>query len=176
MLLWQLHTHPLKHLFAAALERAEKSAITIHDDETEFLIVLQKAVQRLSVERVLTFVGKEVDSAERRRVVHDLLFGLAILHQDDTTENVEPIFWRVLVQLQSYKIVDINSSSLLTLFGSGNGRLDGLTGLARLNVISSCVLLRQHAVDLHYLLFGRDVQTHEGRPITSHNENTPYLS
>ena len=100
VLLWQLHRHSLDDLLVVTLEGGKEHSITINDDETKLVIVLEEGEKRISEEGVLTLVGEDVDGSEGLKGNLRLLFGLAIFHKDHTAENAESIPGRRPVKLQ----------------------------------------------------------------------------
>lgn len=53
------------------------------------------------MELAITEIDRLGDRLERLEVVDDLLFGLAVLHKNDTTENDETIVRGLPVELES---------------------------------------------------------------------------
>ncbi len=52
------------------------------------------------MEAVLALVSEDVDGAEGFQCDSDLLLGLAVVHEDNTTEDAKTILGCILVQLQ----------------------------------------------------------------------------
>ena len=52
------------------------------------------------METVLTFVGEDVDSSEGLEGDLNLFLGLAVFHQDNTTEDAKTILGHIFVKLQ----------------------------------------------------------------------------
>ena len=120
VLLGQLDGHSVDDLLVHTLEGGEHDTGTINDDEAEFFVVLKEYEERFSVETVLALVGKLVDGSEGRKVDLDFLLSLAILHEDNTTEDAKTILGGVFVELEH-------------LTGGGDSRNDGLARLSRLD-------------------------------------------
>ncbi len=72
------------------LESAEERAISIHDNESEAVVVSQQGRQGLGVELVITQVERGVDGLERLEIDVDLLL-LALLGHDGTTVHNKAI-------------------------------------------------------------------------------------
>ena len=100
MLLGQLHRHPLDDLLVVTLERGEEHSITIDDDETELVVVLEEGEKRLCVEAVLALIGEDVDGSEGLEGNLCLLLGFAVIQKDHTAENTEAVPGRCPVKLQ----------------------------------------------------------------------------
>ncbi len=56
MLFWKINTELMEHFTSIATQCPEKSAISIHNNETKFVIRLQKLIQCLCVEFIVTQV------------------------------------------------------------------------------------------------------------------------
>ena len=65
MLLWELDTKFMENVSHITLESGEKGAITIDNNETEFLVILEQVVEALGVELVLAFVHFRLNWSER---------------------------------------------------------------------------------------------------------------
>ena len=112
------------------MERREQDTITVDDDETKLVIVLEKREERLRLKAVLASVAEDVDSAEGFDGNLELLFSVSVLHEDDAAEDDETVGGDVLVQLQ-------------LLSGRSDSRNDGLACLTRLDGLSARQFLRQ---------------------------------
>ena len=120
MLLGQINGQTLKDLTSVATESTEQSTITIHDNETELLISLEKLTQCFSVELVVTKVEGGIDGLERFEV--DVNLALLSFRGDNfTTVHDQSIGRDLVVELQ-------------TLLSRGNGRQHGKSVHSRLNV------------------------------------------
>ena len=73
MLLGQVDGELVQDSPVAAAESSEQAAVTVHDDETERVVVPKQFVQCLSVELVVTQVQRSVDWFVRLEVDVDLL-------------------------------------------------------------------------------------------------------
>jgi len=102
VLLGQLHGHSLQDLLVVSLQSSVEHTITIHDDESELLVVLQERLEWLSVEPVLALIREHSLGHEGLKVDRHLLFRLAVLEHDDTAENDETVRWVGSVQLQFF--------------------------------------------------------------------------
>jgi hypothetical protein len=71
VLFGELHGHALEDLSVASLESTEKYTITIHDNESELLIIFEKSVKGFSVERVLALVLENVNGLEGLDINHN---------------------------------------------------------------------------------------------------------
>ena len=100
VLLGQLYRHSLDDLLVVTLEGGEEHTITIDDDETKLVIVLEEGEKRISEEGVLALVGKDVNWSEGLKGNLRLLLGLAVFQKDHTAENTEAILGCRAVQLQ----------------------------------------------------------------------------
>ena len=80
MLLGQLHRHSLDDLLVVTLEGGKKHSVTIDDDETKLVIVLEEGEKRVSEESVLALVGEDVDWSEGLKGNLRLLLSLAVFH------------------------------------------------------------------------------------------------
>ena len=112
------------------MESREQHTITVDDDETKLVIVLEEREERLRLKAVLASVAEDVDGAEWLEGNLELLFGMSVLHEDDTAEDDETVDGDVLVQLQ-------------LLSGRSDSRNDGLACLTRLDGLSARQFLRQ---------------------------------
>jgi hypothetical protein len=83
----------LEHLLSIALERGIKNSVTVYDDESELLIILKERLKRLGVEPILALVGKLSQRQERLNVDDHLLFGLAVVKEDDAAKQNESVVW-----------------------------------------------------------------------------------
>lgn len=155
MLFGQLNWHTLDNLLIVSLQSGEKHAITVDDDEAEFVVVFEKGEQRLSMETVLALVGENVDCSEGRQVDRDFLLRLAVVQQDNTAEDAKTVLGCLLVQLQ-----------LLTRRGDGSE--DGLARLTRLDGFGLGKLLGQQAHVLVDVVASGNVKGHERCAISSH--------
>jgi hypothetical protein len=99
VLLGKLHSDFLKDFPIVALKSGVKGAITVDDNEAEFLIILQEALQRGGIEPVTTVIEGLINGSEGLKIVVDLFLSLAIVHQNDTAENNQAILRGVLVKL-----------------------------------------------------------------------------
>ena len=120
VLLRQLDWHTLNDLLVVALKRRKEHSVTIDNDESKLVIVLEEREQRLRLKTILTSVAEDVDGSEWFEGNLDLLLGVAVLHQDDTTEDYEAIGRNMLVQLK-------------LLSSRSDGRNDRLACLTRLD-------------------------------------------
>ena len=74
----------------------EKRTVTVHDDETEFLVGLQQFTQSLGVEFVVTKVKGGVDRLKRLEINVDLSL-LSFRGDNFTTVDDQPIWWDLVV-------------------------------------------------------------------------------
>lgn len=123
VLLWKIDGELVHNVSGVSAQGTEKSSVTIHDDETELLIILKQLGESLGVELVVAKVEGGVDWAERLEVDVDLSL-LSLGGQDFTTIDDETIWWDLVVKLE-------------TLLGRGNGGEDGLSVDAGLDVRGS---------------------------------------
>lgn len=100
VLLWQLYLHALQNFLCVTLESGVEDTITIDDNESELLIVLENGCKGCRLEGVLTAVGESVDWLEWLNVNRDLLFRLSIAELNHSTEEHQAIWGHRLVQLQ----------------------------------------------------------------------------
>jgi len=120
VLLGQIDLQTLKNLTGVSTQSTEKRTVTVHDDETELLVRLQQLTQRLGVELVVTKVQGSVDGLEGLEI--DVNLSLLSFGGDNfTTVHNQSIGGNLVVQLE-------------TLLSRGNGRQDGKTVDARLDV------------------------------------------
>ena len=120
VLLGQIDGETLKDLASVTTESTEQSTVTVHDNETELLISLEKFTQGFSVELVVTKVEGGVDGLERFEV--DINLALLSFRGDNfTTVHDQSIGRDLVVELQ-------------TLLSRGNGRQHGESVHSRLNV------------------------------------------
>lgn len=73
MLFGQLDLHSLQNFFVVSLEGGKEDTVTINDDKSEFLVVLEQVLERLSVEPVLALVSEHSLGLEGLEVNGDLL-------------------------------------------------------------------------------------------------------
>ena len=159
MLLRQLHRHPLDDLLVVALQGGKEHAITVNDDETELVIVLEEGEKGVRKEGVLALVGEDVDGSEGLEGNLSLLLSLAVVHEDHAAENAEAILGRRPVKLQ-----------LLT--GGGDGGDDRLARLTRFNLLSPSQFLRQQLHVLVNRVSCRDVQRDERSSISERKKRS----
>ena len=57
MLLGQFHRHFVQNFAVVAVERGEQRAVTVHDDEAELVIRLEKLFERLRSHTCVTHVA-----------------------------------------------------------------------------------------------------------------------
>ena len=100
VLFGQLHRHTLQDFFIVTLQGREENAITVNDDETKLVVIRKQGKQGLRVKAILALVGENVDWAVGLKCYRYFLFGLTVLHHDDTTEDAETACRRVFVELQ----------------------------------------------------------------------------
>ena len=93
MLLGKLNLHALKDFLCATLKGGIEHTITINDNESEFLVVLEQGSERFSIEGVLAAVSELVDLLEGFDVNCNLLFSLAIADFNYTAEKHQAIWW-----------------------------------------------------------------------------------
>jgi len=93
VLLWKLDWHSLEDDLVGTLEGGEEDTITIHDDETELIVIFEKSEERISEESVLALVCVSVEWLVGLQVVSDLLLSLVVFHENDTTEEDQTVFW-----------------------------------------------------------------------------------
>lgn len=120
VLLWKIDGELVYNVSGVTGKGTEESSVTVHDDETELLVILEELRESLSVELVVAQVEGGVDWAERLEVDVDLSL-FAFGGQDFTTVDDESIWWDLVVELQA-------------LLGRGNGGEDGLSIDAGLDV------------------------------------------
>jgi len=101
-------------------QSAEKSAVTIHDDEAKLLIRLEKLTKRFSVELIVTQIQGRVDGLERLEVNINLPL-LALGRNNFTAVYHEPVRRHFVVQFE-------------TLLSRCDGGQNGLTVDSRLDV------------------------------------------
>lgn len=124
VLLGQLHGHSVDDFLVHTLEGSEHDTSTIDDNEAEFLVILEEGEKRLSVETVLALVSELVNGSEGGDIDLDFLLSLAVLHEDDTTEEAKTILGGVFVQLEH-------------LTGGGDSLNYGLARLSRLDTLGT---------------------------------------
>lgn len=108
MLLGQVDGETLQDFSGIATEGTEKSAVTVHHNETELLVRLQQLAQGFGVELVVTKIEGGVDGLERLEV--DVNLPLLSFRCDDfTTVDDQSIRGHLVVEFQP-------------LLGGGDGR------------------------------------------------------
>lgn len=107
VLLGQIDGELVNNLARVAAQGTKKSAVTIHDNETELLVRLEELGEGLGVELVVAKVQRRVDGLEGLEVNVDLSF-LAFGGQNFTAVDDEAVGGDLVVQLE-------------TLLGRGNG-------------------------------------------------------
>ena len=80
VLLRQLDWHTLNDLLVVALKRCKEHSVTIDNDESKLVIVLEEREQRLRLKTILTSVAEDVDGSEWFEGNLDLLLGVAVFH------------------------------------------------------------------------------------------------
>lgn len=120
MFLGQVDRQSLEDFTSVATQSAEERAVTIHDNETKFLVRLQQLTQGFGVELVVAKVERGVNGLEGLEVDVNLPL-LAFRGDNFTTVDNQSIRRNLVVQLE-------------TLLGGGNGRQDGKSVHARLDV------------------------------------------
>lgn len=123
VLLWKIDGELVHNVSGVSAQGTEQSSVTIHDDESELLVILEQLGKSLSVELVVAKVEGGVDWSERLEVDVDLSL-LALGGQDFTTVDDETVWGDLVVKLK-------------TLLGRGDSGEDGLPVDARLNIRSS---------------------------------------
>lgn len=141
VLLGQIDEEAVEHIAGASTDRSVQTTATVHDDESEGGVVLQKLLESLGVELVVAQVERGIDRAEGLEGVGHLLFlsllvqaGSAVHHETVGRNTGEPNneqFYADFLQLQ-------------LLLGGGNGAQHGETVHTGLNVGSSSILTSQH--------------------------------
>jgi len=152
VLLRKLDVELVKDCTSRTSDLTEESTVTIHDDETEFLIIFKESLESLSVEAVIAHVEGGLERLERLNINRNLLL-LTIGSQNFTAVKNETVFRDFVIELQ-------------TLLSRGNSRKDGKTVDTRLNVSSGTVFGLEHGSDLRNLGLGRDNQGDNGCTIT----------
>lgn len=100
MFLRQVDAQLLEDFSSIPAKRAEEGPVSIHDDETEFLIRFQQLAQCFRVELVVTEVQGRVDGFEGFKINVD--FALFALGGDDfTTVHDQAIGGDLVVQLET---------------------------------------------------------------------------
>ena len=64
MLFRELNTQFMQNISDISLESGEKGAITIDNNKSEFLVILEQVVKALSMEFILTFVQFRLNWSE----------------------------------------------------------------------------------------------------------------
>ena len=100
VLLWKIDGELVHNVSGVSREGTEESSVTIHDDETELLVILEELGEGLSVEFVVAKVEGGVDWTERLEVDIDLSL-LAFGGQDFTTVDNESVWRDLVVELQA---------------------------------------------------------------------------
>lgn len=73
MLLRQLDIHPLQNFLSISLQSSVEHTVTINNNKTKLLIIVQYFTKWLSVKRSLTAVSECVDWFKRLNIDSDLL-------------------------------------------------------------------------------------------------------
>lgn len=120
MLLGKIDGQTLQDLTSVTAQGTEERTVTVHDNEAELLVRLKQLAQGLGVELVVTKIKRGVDGLEGFKIDVNLAF-LAFRGDDFTTVDDQAIWWNLVVQFE-------------TLLGGGNGRQDGESVHARLDV------------------------------------------
>lgn len=128
MLLGEIDGQTLQDLTGVTAQGTEERTVTVHDNEAELLVRLEQLAQGLGVELVVTKVERGVDGLEGLEIDVNLAL-LALCGDDFTTVDDQTIRRDLVVQLE-------------TLLGGGNGRQNGESVDARLDVGSSTLLKR----------------------------------
>ena len=111
MFLGQVDLETLQNFSCVTTEGAEQRTVSVHDNETEFLIGLEQLAQGFGVKLVVTQIERGVDRLEGLEV--DVNLSLLSFRRDDfTTVDDQAIRRHLVVQLE-------------TLLCGGNGRQDG---------------------------------------------------
>ena len=120
VLLWKIDGELVHNVSGVSGKGTKKCSVTIHDNETELLVILEELSEGLGVELIVAKVEGGIDWPERLEVDVDLSL-LAFGCQDFTTVDDKSIWWDLVVELQA-------------LLGRGNGGEDGLSVDAGLDV------------------------------------------
>mmetsp|Transcript_49516 Transcript_49516/g.138648 ORF Transcript_49516/g.138648 Transcript_49516/m.138648 type:complete len:245 (+) Transcript_49516:661-1395(+) len=153
MFLRQIHAELVQDFPVVALHKAKQRAVTVHDDETEPVVALEKLREVLRVEFVVAHIHGRVDRLERLEVDRHFFF-LAILGLHLAAIEDEPIGRRTVVALQ-------------TLLRRRDGGQHRKPVHARLDARRRARLLRQHLVrEVNVLLAAQD-ERDGGRASTS---------
>lgn len=97
MLLGQHHRQTLQNFLIVALQGRVQDSVTVDNNEAELVIVVQVCFKWLGVESVHALVVELDLGHEGLEVNDELLFSLAIVQQDDTTEQNEAVVRGLLV-------------------------------------------------------------------------------
>lgn len=90
----------MDNLTSVATQSAKESSVSVHDNETEFLVGLEQLGQGFGVKLVVTKVKGRVDRLERLEVYVDLSL-LSLRGQDFATVNNKAIGRDLAVQLET---------------------------------------------------------------------------
>ena len=125
VLLGQVDRELVDDVARVAAERAEQSAVTVHDDEAELLVGLEQLAEGLGVELVVAEVERGVDGLEGLEVDVDLAL-LSFGGDDFAAVDDEAVGGHLVVELEA-------------LLGGSNGGQHGLAIDAGLDVGGSAL-------------------------------------
>ena len=136
MLLWKIDAEPVEDSLGVTSDNTIKATLTVHDDEAELFVGLQKVIKWVYVELPVADVEGLVEWPWWLEVHHELLF-FAFVIEDGTAEDAKTIWWG-----------NVELTELLD--GRGDGSFDRLTVHSVLNVGSSTKFIGKfltHSVD-----------------------------
>ena len=87
MFLGKLDSNFLEDFSVVSLKGSIESTVTVDNDETELLIVLEKTTQRAGIELISAIVERLIDWAEGLNIIVYFLLGLSVFHQDDAAKD-----------------------------------------------------------------------------------------
>jgi len=153
VLLGKIDGELLTDITGVAGQSSEEGTVSVHDDETEGLIGLKQLTESLGVEFVVAEVERGVDGLERLEINVDLPL-LAFGGDDFTTVDDKTVWRDLVVQLE-------------TLLCRSDGRQDGQTVDARLDVGGGTEFFGQHTRDTRDLILGRDDERDHGGAVSA---------
>ena len=141
----------MKDVAGVALQRAEESAVPVHDDKAELVVVGEQLGERFRVELVVAQIQRRVDWFERFEIDVDLLL-FPVVGDDGSAVDDQSVGRDFVVELEP-------------LLHGRDGGQDGESVDAGFDVGGGAELVGEHLPYTRDLVLGWDDQRDHRRPV-----------
>ena len=100
MLFREHNLQTLQYLLVVSLKSCVEYSVTVNNNEAKDIIIMQKSLQWLSMESILTFVNKLYLGNKWLEINRQLFLCFPIFEQNNSTEQNKSIVRRLFVQLK----------------------------------------------------------------------------